>query len=180
MTLNNTQKLLAGALALVLVAGMTSPAFAGGIDGCVIEPVQANLEFSQKDGSAFVDKKITCAEPLDEVSVDSETCSNYDVFILNPVTEDNMITFTEQVTNVGPLESEECTVKFRITTPNAGESTRVQGLSINVINVAGQLLPLDSSALLIGGLSSMSVWMIPAVAGIVGAGIYLVKYRARD
>jgi len=28
MTLNNTQKLLAGALALVLVAGMTSPAFA--------------------------------------------------------------------------------------------------------------------------------------------------------
>jgi len=28
LTLNNTQKLLAGTLALVLVAGMTSPAFA--------------------------------------------------------------------------------------------------------------------------------------------------------
>jgi len=44
--------------------------------------------------------------------------------------------------------------------------------------VAGQLLPLDSTALLIGGLTSMSVWMIPAVAGIAGAGIYLVKFRA--
>jgi len=34
---NNTQKLLAGALALVLVAGMTSPAFAGGGgEACII------------------------------------------------------------------------------------------------------------------------------------------------
>ena len=46
--------------------------------------------------------------------------------------------------------------------------------------VAGQLLPIDSSALLIGGLSSMSVFMIPAVAGLAGAGVYLVKFRARD
>jgi outer membrane protein assembly factor BamB len=43
--------------------------------------------------------------------------------------------------------------------------------------VAGELLPLDSTALLIGGLSSMSIWMIPTVASIAGAGIYLVKYR---
>ena len=46
--------------------------------------------------------------------------------------------------------------------------------------VAGELLPLDSTALLIGGLSSMSVFMIPAVAGLAGAGVYLVKFRARD
>jgi hypothetical protein len=44
--------------------------------------------------------------------------------------------------------------------------------------VAGELLPLDSTALLIGGLSSMSMWMIPAVVGIAGAGVYLVKFRA--
>ncbi|MDH3677406.1 MAG: hypothetical protein OEQ12_03805 [Nitrosopumilus sp.] len=43
--------------------------------------------------------------------------------------------------------------------------------------VAGELLPLDSTALLIGGLTSMSVWMIPTVASIAGAGIYLIKYR---
>ena len=44
--------------------------------------------------------------------------------------------------------------------------------------VAGELLPLDSTTLLIGGLSSMSVFMIPAVAGLAGAGVYLVKFRA--
>jgi len=44
--------------------------------------------------------------------------------------------------------------------------------------VAGELLPLDSSALMIAGLTSMSVWMIPAVLGLAGAGVYLVKHRA--
>jgi len=45
--------------------------------------------------------------------------------------------------------------------------------------VAGKLLPLDSTALFLAGIQSMSVWMIPAVAGLAGAGVYLVKYRAR-
>jgi len=44
--------------------------------------------------------------------------------------------------------------------------------------VAGELLPLDSTSLLIGGLTSMSLWMIPTVLGLAGAGIYLVKFRA--
>jgi len=43
--------------------------------------------------------------------------------------------------------------------------------------VAGELLPLDSSALVIGGLASSAVWMIPSVAGVLGAGVYLVKFR---
>ena len=44
--------------------------------------------------------------------------------------------------------------------------------------VAGELLPIDSSALMIAGLTSMSVWMIPTVLGLAGAGVYLVKFRA--
>jgi len=43
--------------------------------------------------------------------------------------------------------------------------------------VAGQLLPLDSSALMIAGLTSITVWMIPTVLGLAGAGVYLVKFR---
>jgi len=47
-----------------------------------------------------------------------------------------------------------------------------------VTQVAGELLPLDNSALMIAGLTSMSVWMIPTVLGLAGAGVYLVKFRA--
>jgi hypothetical protein len=44
--------------------------------------------------------------------------------------------------------------------------------------VAGELLSINLSALVIGGLASSAVWMIPTLAGIAGAGIYLVKLRA--
>ncbi len=44
--------------------------------------------------------------------------------------------------------------------------------------VAGELLPLNTSALMIAGLSTSAVWMIPAVAGLAGVGVYLVKFRA--
>jgi len=43
--------------------------------------------------------------------------------------------------------------------------------------VAGELLPLNTSALMIAGLTSMTVWMVPAIAGLAGLGVYLVKFR---
>ena len=43
--------------------------------------------------------------------------------------------------------------------------------------VAGELLPIDSSALMIAGLTSMSIWMVPTILGLAGAGVYLVKFR---
>jgi len=44
--------------------------------------------------------------------------------------------------------------------------------------VAGELLPLDSTALFLAGIQSMTVWMVPTVLGLAGAGVYLVKFRA--
>ena len=43
--------------------------------------------------------------------------------------------------------------------------------------VAGELLPLDSTALFLAGIQSMTVRMIPTVLGLAGAGVYLVKFR---
>jgi len=43
--------------------------------------------------------------------------------------------------------------------------------------VAGQLLPLDNTALFLAGIQSMTVWMIPTLLGLPGAGLYLVKFR---
>ena len=43
--------------------------------------------------------------------------------------------------------------------------------------VAGELLPIMSSALVIAGVSTIAIWMIPTVLGLAGAGVYLVKFR---
>lgn len=44
--------------------------------------------------------------------------------------------------------------------------------------VAGELLPIDSAALVISGLATSVIWMVPTVAGIAGVGVCLVKLRA--
>jgi hypothetical protein len=51
-------------------------------------------------------------------------------------------------------------------------------VEIHEAAVAGNLLSVDSSELVIAGLTSSAVWMAPAVAGLVSAGIYMIKFRA--
>lgn len=43
--------------------------------------------------------------------------------------------------------------------------------------VGGELLSIDSTALMLAGLQSSAIWMIPTLAGLAGAGFYLVKFR---
>ena len=66
-------------------------------------------------------------------------------------------------------------INGRTSETNATESNFMMELSTPV---AGELNSIDSSALVVAGLSSM-IWMVPVMAGIVGAGVYLVKFRVR-
>ncbi len=45
------------------------------------------------------------------------------------------------------------------------------------VTVGGELLPIDSTALMLAGLQSSAIWMLPVLAGIAGTGFYLVKFR---
>ena len=46
--------------------------------------------------------------------------------------------------------------------------------------VAGELLPIDSTALFLAGLSANAVWMIPTVLGLAGAGVIIRAKLHRD
>ena len=52
----------------------------------------------------------------------------------------------------------------------------------NVCNdvVAGELLPIDNTALFLAGLSSSAVWIIPTLAGLAGAGVIIRQKLHRD
>jgi hypothetical protein len=43
--------------------------------------------------------------------------------------------------------------------------------------VGGEIIALDTTALLLAGAQSSAIWMIPTLAGLAGAGLYLVKFR---
>lgn len=44
--------------------------------------------------------------------------------------------------------------------------------------VGGELLPIDSAALVLAGLQTSAVWMLPVLAGAAGAGAFYLKARA--
>jgi hypothetical protein len=223
MTFNT--KLLAGALALVLVAGMTSPAFANPMGDTVIisvEPIgePSIAEVEVVPGPEFEFINILDGDPINVDIEDGTVSIIYSVppFAQDPynIHIDDIDWLDENGNEVpGEITDVDCQV-FDADFPTGfsvpvGWDTNPDGSSIwidingdtleflgqwfqpiiecvyatehvepQTTSVAGQLLPLDSTALLIGGLTSVSVFMIPAVAGIVGAAVYLVKYRAKE
>jgi hypothetical protein len=54
---------------------------------------------------------------------------------------------------------------------------QVLDISFERLVVGGESLPLNTMALFVSGISSSGLWMIPALAGIVGTGFYLTKFR---
>jgi len=179
---NNTQKLLAGVLALVLVAGMTSPAFAQEpeIECTIIQNQMVDMQIGENE-KVLIPKTIECDSVINALAIGDDTCE-----INNPLgfsdlsgLGTNTITFDEIVENAGNLNEEHCTIKWSVAGEAANTSV-TQELWFNVPEeqpVAGELLPLDTSALMIAGLTSMTVWMVPTIAGLAGVGVYLVKFR---
>ncbi len=123
---------------------------------------------------------------FDATSIDASTLkfgpAGADVlgFDIEDVSDDGLLdlvgSYLQDETGIVPGDTEACvTGKLLDGTPFFGcDSIEIT----NVCVVAGELLPLDTSALMIAGLTSMSVWMIPTVLGLAGVGVYLVKFRA--
>jgi len=177
MTFNYTQKLLAGALALVLVAGMTSPAFAGGgPPECIITQNPTVREQIPANGQIIIPKIVVCNFIIADVGVDTTTCVLNDIEISGSFIDDT-ITYDEIITNLGNTSEEHCEQRLPIIAPDGTNVVVTQEIWINELLVAGELLPLDSTSLFLAGIQSMTVWMIPTVLGLAGVGVYLVKFR---
>ncbi len=250
MTLTNIQKLLAGVLALVLVAGMTSPAFAQVacftgpttldvlLNGnCIVagDKIFDNWELTSQGGKPYDLSNVQVIPVNDDpnnpglryvtnnLSVSGSEFTGwqmeYDVSTLSgdPLIKDyslEMTKFSPDSFDRFPLIGEDTVppgpslIVVRPSQPeaeaffNPTNTLRVQlTVSLDALfssnsleefvalysqvpqepepdtPVAGELLPLDNSALMIAGLTSMSVWMIPTVLGLAGVGVYLVKFR---
>jgi len=53
------------------------------------------------------------------------------------------------------------------------------GTTPNGNGVAGELLSIDSTALMIAGLQSSAIWMLPILAGAVGTGAFIVRSKLK-
>lgn len=135
MALNYSQKLLAGTLALILVAGMSNAAFAS----------DPNPPDADQDG--VMDSLDLCEPTPIGQTADGNGCSDDD--------GDGVYGFED-----------DC-----LKTPS-GAKVGADGCEISV---AGELLSINSSVLVIASLTGSAAWIVPAVAGIAGMGAYFVK-----
>ena len=68
-------------------------------------------------------------------------------------------------------------VEIQINAGGAPNSFSVH-FDLNVVHsIAGEMLPIDSTALFLAGMQSSAIWLIPSVVGIAGVGFYLVRAK---
>ncbi|MDH3677175.1 MAG: hypothetical protein OEQ12_02615 [Nitrosopumilus sp.] len=221
MTIGNTHKLLAGTLALVLVTGLVSPAYADdnqvvfssvivdflGCDDLVDQTEcfwKATGTGNQTSGASHLTFGIeTCLEDLESwTPTDGQDGVDTVEIGLDPTTNVTGIKWNfdfdfkepDQMVTMGVLLNVNATeidlVDIAVKAGNENEFGVINGPTcvppdgptpepqVPGPTVAGELLSIDSTALFLAGIQSMTVWMVPAVAGLAGAGVYLVKYRA--
>ena len=70
----------------------------------------------------------------------------------------------------------------RIAFYNFSQSTvTYSGITVDMIDVvAGELLPINSTALFLAGLTSSAIWIIPTLTGLAGAGVIIRQKLHRD
>jgi len=203
MNFNNTQKLLAGILALVLITGLVSPAYASLIGDTVHVKVTGSVVACDED--VVVSGAVELPD-CDGAMIDLDANSIW-FKLPNVVEGQNIVEITYEFTGLDwtdnpsgiitdvqvvqdtfpfPVESVEFTDhSITMVTPAfivdcLGDPSCTPSVHLELTHsalVAGELLPIDSTALMIAGLTSMSVWMIPTVLGLAGVGVYLVKFR---
>jgi len=57
----------------------------------------------------------------------------------------------------------------------SGSTNQIWTCAVQVIG--GELLPIDSTALMLAGLQSSAIWMLPVLAGVAGVGAFYIKTR---
>jgi len=133
------------------------------IDNLNTKIVKIMVTYDLSNGAAPFNPSVTCHDSTGiSQGIYVETVSDIVTitweFECHPNPDWEVIEFTRTGNNI---------LDVTIWTASFGEPTQV----------AGELLPLDSTALFLAGIQSMTVWMVPTVLGLAGVGVYLVKFR---
>jgi len=170
-------------IASIAVLGNIPTAYAGSL--CELNPLEVTRTLDKGESSDPITKMIDCsAGPISAVSPDSDDCDNKGIIF----DFDNQIfTLTtwqidEIFTNTGGAPGQtHCEMTFEVAIPGEENVFLVQQVWITTPDpvVGGEFLPIDSTALVLAGLQTSAIWMLPVLAGVAGSafGILYIKSR---
>jgi len=180
-------------IASTAVLGNTQTVYAGGPD-CTVDPDTFDFGLIS-DALILVPKTIDCFGVVTNVVIDTSDCDAKQVSVSFRNIAINAGVWTGDETAIpagAPIGIEvQCDVKFEVT-HNNGVDILIQEIRITPerdptfcivfpndpqCKVGGEFLPIDSTALMLAGLQSSAIWMLPVLAGAVGVGAFYIKTR---
>jgi len=173
-------KLLAGTIALVLVTGMTGSAFAGDPFDCTISEGDMLTIQLPVNEQVTISKKVECNEQPIGITIGPQNCKAVGVDIIFDNSQFGLLDFTidEKFTNVGLGNNQaQCTQPWTVFSVTGSQTNLLQELSFNGIIVGGELIPIETTSLLLVGAQSFS-WMIPVVLSVLGIGLFVVSRKS--
>jgi len=170
------------------VLGNTQNAYAGGAFECFGPvPSEVMLTLDQGESSSVIKKTVNCGNDITNFAIDFSDCTNkgIDVLFANAaVVFFDEFEVDETITNTGGAPGETtCNVLFNFEIFGTIIPPLIQEIRITtpeiIINgpVGGELIPIDSTALVLAGLQTSAIWMLPVLAGAAGVGAYYIKTR---
>jgi len=178
-------------IASITVFGNTQMAYAGAplVDCDDPVPSEVRLTLAPGESSETILKNVTCQEDITKIFLVTTDCTNQGIEI--PANVDfvfpisiSVVEWDETITNAQETIGEiHCNVQIFIELDNAEpvqEGILIQEIWVTTPEppvVGGELLPLNTTALLLAGAQSFS-WMIPVVLSVLGIGLFVVSRKS--
>jgi len=160
---------------------------------CTLSPTKVTLTLDKGESSTIITKLIDCDSPFDSILQTPFDCASQgiDVIFTNPsFPNPDQFQVDETLTNTGGSPGvTHCEVTFEPLFESSGSPVvLVQQVWIETSGtvvippkeiVGGEFLPIDSTALVLAGLQTSAIWMLPILVGAAGAGFAAFKLRRK-
>ncbi len=172
------KKLLVPIIASILILGIigTAPNASAGASCIISQNQKVNVNFGLDD-MVIIPKTLDCDDIVLELDVDDADCQNIGIRVefTQPI-PDQFPTFNEQIFNdaLGTDEGH-CTVEWTIFFDQNANGMVTQELWFNEVTVGGEIIPLDTTMVLVAGAQYNAAWMIPVIVSGIGFAIVIAR-----
>jgi len=176
--------LAVASITFIGVLGNTQTVYAGAPVGfsCTISPNEVTLTLEQGETSAVIIKLLDCNGFILSFGFDFNDCFNKGIVPTPTTTIFNFqqIQFDETITNEGGAPGvTHCDMTFSVTPFTGSPVNVIQKIWIEtgseMIMIGGELLSLDTTALLLAGAQMNAAWLIPVIVVAIGFAIVIAR-----
>jgi len=170
-------------IASTAILGNTQTAYAG--NGCTVDPNMLDLGTFATDVLIIIPKTVTCFEGVAEIIANPNDCIAKGILVSFENAGINQLVWTADEiigTNAPDGIEVHCAVEFTVVDVFDGTSIIFQDIWLipdEFVPVGGELLPLDTTVLLLAGAQTFS-WMIPVVLSALGIGLFVVSRKSEN